>query len=202
MNTLDAQYWQNRYQHNDTPWDANSITTPIKHFIDTYVANHCDKQSPILLPGAGTAHEAEYLHRQGYENVWVMDIAPEPLEAFRQRVPDFPEEHLLQADFFEFEKSDFFALIIEQTFFCALQPELRRRYAQKMQTLLRKEGILAGLLFCFPLDKTGEPPFGGSIDEYQQTFEPHFHIQTLAPCYNSIKPRAEKELFAILRSRG
>jgi thiopurine S-methyltransferase len=202
---LDAHYWENRYQQRNTPWDTGAITEPLKTYIDHLIATksadpHFFDQA-ILVPGAGSGYEAEYLHQVGFRNVWVIEVARAPLQALQQRVPSFKSEHLVEGDFFKFEKENFFDLIIEQTFFCALNPALRQEYAQKMAKLLKPKGILAGLLFDFPLQKEGEPPYGGCAEEYQTYFEPYFELKTLASCYNSIKPRAGKELFFIFKKK-
>lgn len=188
---MNKEFWEQRYETGQTGWDTGQITTPIKTYADTAIPN---KSAKILIPGAGNSHEAEYLWTQGYSHVYVLDIAAAPLENFAKRVPDFPKEHLLLADFFKFDAT--FDLIIEQTFFCALNPNLRPLYAQKMHTLLRPRGILAGLLFNFPLTADG-PPFGGDAQEYKTLFEPYFVLKTLEPSYNSIKPRQGRELFFI-----
>ena len=99
---------------------------------------------------------------------------------------------LEKCHFFDFEGS--FDLIIEQTFFCALHPSLRKAYAEKMHQLLQPNGKLVGLLFDFPLTEEG-PPFGGSLQEYDSYFSPLFKIDLLERAYNSIPPRAGKELF-------
>jgi hypothetical protein len=41
------------------------------------------------------AHEAEYLYQQGFTNVFILDIVPQPLARFGKRVPDFPKELLI-----------------------------------------------------------------------------------------------------------
>ena len=63
-----------------------------------------------------------------------------------------------------------------------------------MHDLLSEKGKIAGLLFNFPLTEVG-PPFGGSHEEYVKLFSEKFTLKTLEPAYNSIKPRANKELF-------
>jgi thiopurine S-methyltransferase len=65
-----------------------------------------------------------------------------------------------------------------------------------MKALLKAGGKLVGLLFDFRLTEEG-PPFGGDADAYSLAFQKRFDIKTLAPCYNSIKPRDGKELFII-----
>jgi thiopurine S-methyltransferase len=116
--------------------------------------------------------------------------------AFSERIPDFPKAQLLCADFFDLKTGDF-DFIVEQTFFCALDPELRNAYAHKVRSMLRKGGKLVGLLFNFPLTEAG-PPFGGSTEEYLHYFEPLFESVYIEPCYNSIKPRLGSELFILI----
>ena len=63
-----------------------------------------------------------------------------------------------------------------------------------MYALLNPNGKIVGLLFDFPLTSDG-PPFGGSKEEYIPYFKPLFNIEILERCYNSISPRAGRELF-------
>ncbi|MEW5675175.1 methyltransferase [Flavobacterium enshiense] len=188
--TLNKAYWENRYLTNETGWDVGTITTPLKAYIDQLE----DKTLKILIPGAGNGYEIDYLLEKGFSNVFVIDLAEAPLKNIRKRNPDLPKENLIQKDFFELEDS--FDLIIEQTFFCALNTELRKNYASKTHSLLKPKGKIFGLLFNFPLTEVG-PPFGGSKEEYQNLFSELFIIKTLETAYNSIKPRSEKELFFI-----
>ena len=91
-------------------------------------------------------------------------------------------------------------LIVEQTFFCAIDPSLRTVYAEKMAKLLNPKGKLVGLLFDCNFD--GGPPFGGSKTEYITYFEPYFKFNFLEKCYNSISPRAGNELFICLENKN
>jgi methyl halide transferase len=185
---LNKNYWENRYQNKETGWDTGSITTPIKAFIDGLE----NKNTSILIPGAGNGYEFEYLIQNGFTNVDVLDFASAPLDNIRKRMPDCNPKHLIQSDFFEHMGQ--YDLIIEQTFFCAISPELRPNYVQHMLSLLKPGGTLAGLFFNFPLTENG-PPFGGDKETYIQLFSPYFEIKKLEPAYNSIKPREGKELF-------
>lgn len=196
---LDEHYWTDRYEHHDTGWDVGNVSTPIKAYIDQ-LTNH---EQSILVPGAGNGYEAEYLMKKGFRNTWVVDLSVIPLRHLAARCPEFPEEQLLHADFFELPgpHTPFqgFDLIIEQTFFCALNPELRRAYAEKMFGLLNKGGRLVGLLFDAPLN-ADRPPFGGSKEEYLPYFEAAgFRVRYFDPCHNSIPPRAGRELFIHLQ---
>ncbi|MFN6944009.1 MAG: methyltransferase domain-containing protein [Cytophagaceae bacterium] len=185
---LTKMYWEERYKNDQTGWDTGEPTPPIVSYIDQLT----NKEIRILVPGCGNAYEAEYIYKSGFRNVFLLDITALPLENFHKRVPEFPENQLILNDFFVFR--DKFDLIIEQTFFCALNPELRSDYAKKCHELLNPQGHLAGLLFDDPLNED-KPPFGGSKEEYISYFRPYFNFKIFETCYNSIPPRAGRELF-------
>lgn len=187
MTTLNKEYWENRYENNDAIWDIGHISTPLKEYIDQLE----DKNIKILIPGAGNAYELDYLIEKGFQNVYVIDYAQQPIDTILNRNKAL-EKHLICDDFFNHNET--YDLIIEQTFFCALQPNLRENYVSKMHNLLSEKGKIVGLLFNFPLTEVG-PPFGGSYEEYVNLFSEKFILKTLEPAYNSIKPRANKELF-------
>lgn len=190
---LNSKYWESKYQNKETGWDAGEITTPLKDYIDQLT----NKNLKILIPGAGNSYEFDYLIHKGFKNVFVVDLAPTPLQNIAERNPDF-KTNLIHDNFFNLNEK--FDLIIEQTFFCALNPSLRPNYVIKTNELLNSNGKIAGLLFNFPLTENG-PPFGGSIEEYENLFSKTFQLKTLEKAYNSIKPRANKELFFIFEKK-
>ncbi len=194
METLNENYWTQRYQLGNTGWDTGSITPPLKIYFDQLY----DKNIKILIPGSGNSYEAAYLFEQGFSQVHIVDISKHPLEKFQQQYPDFPPEQMLHQNFFTLDST--FDLIIEQTFFCALNPDLRPDYAKKMYELLKPSGRLVGLLFDAPLYQD-HPPFGGNLQEYRQYFKPYFYFHTFESAYNSISPRLGNELFINLKRK-
>jgi len=190
-----SDYWENRYQENTARWDLGIISTPIKEYIDQLD----NKEIKIGIPGGGNSYEAEYLFKNGFSNVYVIDIAALPLQNIQKRVPDFPKDQLLQKDFFDVSLT--FDLIIEQTFFCALDPTLRPAYAKKMHSLLTPQGKIVGLLFNVPLYED-HPPFGGNTEEYKRLFEPYFDIEIMESATNSVESRAGRELFIKMNKNG
>ena len=188
------KYWSQRYAENRTGWDIGAPSPPLTDYLDQLA----DKNIRLLIPGAGNAHEAEYAWRHGFKNVFVLDVAPEPLAAFAGRVPDFPAGQLIHGDFFAHTGT--YDLILEQTFFCSFPPlpETRAAYAKKMHELLRPGGKLVGVWFDIPLTGDLEKrPFGGTGAEYRAYFRPYFSTKVFQRAYNSIKPRAGNELFGI-----
>ena len=187
MDFLSPEYWESRYKEQQTGWDIGKPSTPLADFIDDIP----NKEASILIPGCGNSYEAEYLVEQGFTNVTVIDIAPSPVERLKHKIGN--KATILLEDFFEHKGS--YDFILEQTFFCALDPVLRSAYSQQMSMLLNTQGKLAGVLFNKQFETN--PPFGGSRQEYESLFSAHLQLLKMEECYNSIPPRAGSELFFI-----
>lgn len=192
---MDDQYWSNRYSNNEAGWDVGYITPPLKAYFDQLT----DKNISILIPGCGSSYEAEYLLANGFTNITLIDISSVLCKKVQERLKDYLSKGLevICGDFFEHKAQ--YDLVVEQTFFCALDPSLRENYAAAMQQLLKPQGKLVGLLF----DKQFEvnPPFGGDREAYTKLFSSYFSIDIMEPCYNSIPPRQGAELFIKLSKK-
>ena len=114
---------------------------------------------------------------------------PLPLEC-----PLFPKDQILIEDFFSLNKPLFFDAVIEQTFFCALDPNLREGYVNKGFEILKSEGVIVGLLFNRKFEIEG-PPFGGTFKEYEKLFLKKFIINKLEDSANSALPRKGYEFW-------
>ena len=185
---LDEAFWSDRYISGETGWDIGYVSTPLKEYIDQL----SNKDIKILIPGGGNSYEAEYLFKNGFTNISVIDISNIPLENLKKRVPSFPKENLLYQNFYDLE--DTYDLILEQTFFCTMNRKLRKEYVSKIKELLKPNGKLVGVLFNIPLNED-KPPIGGSEQEYRLLFEENFKIEKMETAYNSIPQRAGNELF-------
>ncbi len=166
---LDEHYWEQRYIDNTTAWDLGVVSPPLKHIID----NIMDKNARILIPGAGSAHEATYLLSKGFIDVTVLDYATTPIETLKKKVRD-DRLKIIQEDFFEHDGS--YDIILEQTFLCALESRFRESYPKKIHELLNKNGSLRGVLFNFNAERP-EPPYGGNKQEYKLLFQDLFVIR-------------------------
>jgi SAM-dependent methyltransferase len=188
MINLSELFWENKYKKNKIGWDLGEVSPPLKTYIDQLT----NKDLKILIPGGGNSYEAEYLFNSGFNNTYVLDISKTALENIKKRVPKFPSSQLIHANFFDLNMT--FDLVIEQTFFCAIDPNLRANYAVKIKNLLHEKGKLVGVLFDAKLNKD-HPPFGGNIKEYTTYFESYFKMDVFTKCYNSFHNRQEMELF-------
>lgn len=187
----DQAYWETRWKEGRTQWDVGEATPPIT----TYFKDVKLSDAAILIPGCGSAYEAQYLLDKGFSNITIVEIAEDKVKELAQQFKGTPV-NIVFGDFFNHVGA--YDYIIEQTFFCALDPSLRPRYAEKMAALLKPEGKVVGVLFNRNFDKN-EPPFGGSIEEYFELFDSSFTQIKLEQCYNSIPARQGSELFIKLQ---
>jgi thiopurine S-methyltransferase len=185
---LSEGFWDKKYQNNKIGWDLGEVSPPLKAYFDQLE----NKELKILIPGGGNSYEAEYLFNKGFKNVFIVDLSKTALENIQKRVPSFPNSQLILGDFFDLDAT--FDLVIEQTFFCALNPDLRSKYTEKMNEILNENGKLVGLLFNAKLNED-HPPFGGDKEEYITYFKPYFTFNVFEKCYNSYHNRQEMELF-------
>ena len=173
--TMSRDYWNNLYDKDEIGWDIGFPSPVLKEYIDQLT----NKDIAILIPGCGNAYEAEYLLAQGFTNVTLIDIAPLLTAALESK---FKKElgkkiKIITGDFFTHEGT--YNLILEQTFFSALDPSVRPMYVDKMRSLLLKDGHLTGVLFAQVFEEEG-PPFGGTLQEYKSMFSKKFKIKKIS----------------------
>ena len=185
---LSKDFWQEKYVTGDMGWDMGMVSPPLKAYFDQLN----NKDLKILIPGCGNSYEAEYLAQNGFTDITVIDFAEAPVARLKKALQDYPGVKIIQQDFFDHEGK--YDRVIEQTFFCALDPSLREKYVEKMSELLKPNGILAGVMFKTQFEKDG-PPFGGTPDVYKALFSKSFFIKTLEDCYNSHEKRMGNEVF-------
>ena len=186
--SLDQNFWETRWKNHQTGLDIGYPSPAISDFFENYP----DKSISILIPGCGNAYEAEFLYRKGFSNISLIDISSPVVEQLKSKYRNDPQMTIIHGGFFEHLGQ--YDLIIEQTFFCAINPKKRRDYVEKVSSLLKDKGQLVGVLFNREFEAAG-PPFSGSEEEYKKLFETSFDIKIMKECRNSIPPRRGSELF-------
>ncbi len=190
MLKIDKDYWENLYEKNQLGWDIGYVSPPLKEYINQIT----DKNLKILIPGGGNGYEAAYLYSEGFKNIFYLDYAENAIKSFKKRFPDFPAQNIIYKDFFKHKET--YDLIFELAFFTSIIPENREKLADKIYELLKPRGKYVGLFFNHEF-KLNKPPFGAMKETYLELIKDKFKVKTFEIAYNSIKPRAGKELFFI-----
>lgn len=189
---LTPEAWTQRYEDGNTPWDLGTVSPP---FVEA-VKQRRFTPGRLAIPGCGRGHEAIYFARHGF-TVTAFDIAVPACNALRNAAHQAGVALNVEVgDALAVPKrfEGAFDYVLEQTFFCAIDPNRRLEYVEAATKLLKPGGTLFGLFFDFKSDDG--PPFGSDADELRALFSDQFHIRVLERCETSHPRRRGDELWA------
>ncbi len=186
-----AAFWDERFRQGFTPWDQAGVPSAFAAFAARTPAR------PVLIPGCGSAHEAEWLAQAGW-TVRAIDFSADAVAAARAKL-GVHAALVEQADFFTYRPPFATGWVYERAFLCALPPERRAAYASRMADLLEPGGLLAG--FFFFDDAPKGPPFGTSREAIDALLCPSFELVEDEPVADSIPVFAGRERWMTWRRR-
>ena len=135
------EFWQKRFQADDTPWDRGAANPQLAAWLSSGTLNPCR----ILVPGCGSGHEVAVLAAAGFE-VTALDYAPAAIDRTRKLlVAAGLKATLVEADALAWRPERAFDAIYEQTCLCALYPDQWRGYADQLHrwTSARRKTVRA-----------------------------------------------------------
>lgn len=196
----DQAYWQGRFTTGDTPWELGAPSTVLVEAVQELEERGISLQSAkVLSPGCGTASDALELARRG-AHVVAIDWSTQALNEARSRYAALRSE---LAGTIDFRQGDFFSIspesvdvVCEHTFFCAIDPGMRRRYIDALSTWVKPKGFVVGNFFILDpaetqalpglsLTKEGQgPPFASTREALEHLTMPHFEVIAMHPARN------------------
>ena len=193
-------FWDNLYDENNHKWDIKGPTPVFIEWESTLKLNN--KNINICFPGCGIGHDALYFASKGY-NVHAVDFSNEAIVRLKKKsIKDNISINIIKENFFQLPINfyNYFDIIVEYTFYCAIDPNMRKKYVKTCYNLLKGNGLLVGLLFPFKVNKNG-PPFKVEKNEIEINFNNMFEIKNKKFDINSIEPRKGNELFFELQKK-
>ena len=168
---MSRDYWENRYQTQDMPWEKGGPSPGLEDFLETLPP---PTDQTVCVPGCGTGHDVRAFARAGF-HASGFDLAP---SGIRLAV----EKTALAGLSARFQLADFlldppprpFDWIFEHTLFCAIQPAERGAYVQSVLRWLKPGGQFLAVHYLIP--DTDGPPFGTTREEVLRMFSPHFDL--------------------------
>ncbi|KAJ0969355.1 hypothetical protein J5N97_022232 [Dioscorea zingiberensis] len=161
--------WEKCWEEGLTPWDLGQPTPIFTHLLQT---GNLPK-GRVFIPGCGSGYDVVAI--AGPErHVVGLDIsytAMKRAEELSSSSPNASYCTFLAADFFTYQPSELFDLIIDYTFFCAIDPTMRAAWAKKIGDILKPDGELLTLMFPIG-DEAGGPPYSVSVPEYEKVLNP------------------------------
>ncbi len=191
------KFWNSFYENKTTPWDLASYAEPFKTYLDS---PYCIKSGHVGVIGCGNGHECDLLIDYNF-TVTGIDFANQAIQntqnKFKNKGVLNERGFTLQEDFFKLDLENYFDVILEHTFFCAINPKLRYDYVRKIVQMLKPDGYLIALWWI--MDKEDGPPYGVTQSQIFKYFAKNFNIELAYVPNNSHKTRFNSELFTVMR---
>jgi len=168
---MNQNYWENRYQTNDMPWEKGS---PSPGLVDFLAAHPELPRGTVCVPGCGTGHDVRAWAKSGFD-AYGFDIAPSGIRLSMEKTEAAGLAAKFQLlDFLRDAATTRFDWIFEHTLFCAIEKDQRDDYVRAVLRWLKPGGQYLAVNYIIP-DEDG-PPFGTTRDEQWQRFSPHFDL--------------------------
>ena len=139
---LDETFWNNKYINNEDKWD---IGKPTPKFIEWNKS--LTSKLNILIPGCGKGHDVFYLSKFKH-NIYALDFSTYAINYIKSIADkESLSINIIKDNFFNINTCyhSTFDIILEYTFFCAINPVLRDDYFKISHKLLKPNGKIVGL---------------------------------------------------------
>jgi methyl halide transferase len=135
----DRDFWQRRFEKQQTPWDRAAPGPQIAAWIADGTL-HAGLR--IAVPGCGSGHDVLALAQAGCD-VTAIDYASAAVALTSERLDaQGASAHLVQADVLAWQPPAALDAVYEQTCWCALHPDHWAIYAAQLGVWLRPGGTL------------------------------------------------------------
>lgn len=176
-------FWDVRYTSGQTPWDFGGVPSALKEYLRT----HPGKGARALIPGCGSGYEIAAFAAAGYE-VTAIDLSPAAVARARANAGPALADRILTGDFFQHDFAPAsFDLIYERTFLCAIPPDQRTAYRDRLAQLLKANGAFIGYFYYQNTDPTDGPPHGLAWGESDLLFARHFLLLRDIPSSDALE---------------
>lgn len=197
-NVSEASYWESAYHEGRDGWELGRATPPLARAVSWLGA----PSGVAIALGSGRGHEARMLAEAGWPRVVGLDFAPEAKRQAELLTPTDLVDHLewRTGDIFELGKSSpsEFALAVEHTSFCAIDPARRDEWMRSVFAALRPGGRLLALFYLH--QKPDGPPFGAKRHDVEKSLkDAGFVIEREEVPADSIERRRNEEWLVLAR---
>lgn len=187
---MEAEFWLRRWREGSTPWHEGAPNAALRRHLDGLGLESGDR---IFVPLCGKAEDMWWLHQRGLR-VLGIDLSPiagreflraHGLDYTETRAPRYsvlesPGFRLLAGDFFALDAADLagVAAVYDRAALVALPEGMRRRYAERLLTLVPGPILLISMVY--PEHEIEGPPFSVPEREVHALFGDRRRVRHLA----------------------
>lgn len=200
-----ADFWQQRFVEQRTPWDRGEVNPALEPLLARRVLPDGGR---VLVPGCGAGHEVLRLARAGFRVLGV-DYAPAAVALTRERVSAAGlDAEVVEADLLAWTPPERFEAIWDQACLCALHPDRWVPYATRLADWLAPGGVL--VLLAVQVEREGRrqgfiegPPYHCDVNAMRALFPSGAWDWPQPPYESRPHPAGFSELQLLLtRGRG
>ena len=191
MDVSNPIFWNNKYIKNEDSWNLNYPTPIFIKWSEKILSNN---KLNICIPGCGKGYDAIYFASLGH-NVFAVDFSSEATKYLKNK-NIYKNLHILNVDFFKISKNyyNYFDIILEYTFFCAIDPSLRQEYSLICHKILKQNGQFIGIILPVIENNCNNPPFFVDIKDFENIFNVLFKLKNKEKSKYSIPQRLNNEI--------
>ncbi|MCS6765771.1 MAG: methyltransferase domain-containing protein [Candidatus Protistobacter heckmanni] len=168
-----AEFWQERFQKQQLPWDRGAASPQLAAWL---ASGALAAPARVAVPGCGSGWEVAELARRGFEVVGV-DYAAEAVKFTEALLQSSGlKAQVVQADVLTWQPEQPLDAIYEQTCLCALHPDHWVAYAAALHRWLKPGGKLFALFMQQPRPEAAQgfvqgPPYHCDIHAMRALFD-------------------------------
>ena len=187
---MHPSFWDRAYRNGTARWDLRSPSPVLAGLLDSALLI----PGNVLVMGCGRGYDAVLFAEYGF-SVTALDFSTEALRDARLLASE-------RAVTIEFADTDIFTLppsydgsfqyVVEYVTYCAIDPAMRRAYADVVARVLAPGGCFVGLFF--PVEaREGGPPFAVDRDEVLRLFGGRLRLLSSRIPSESVRQRLGRE---------
>ena len=195
MKSDKSEFWEESYKKGLVGWNLKSATPAFVDLLNNELFK--DKKTMLVL---GYGYDAIEAAKSGYD-VTAIDFSETAIKfASELALKENVKINFLLDDFFLIDEKLKFDIVYDYVTYCAINPDRRKEYADKIASLLDNDGIFVIILFPIE-DRIGGPPFAVDVSEAEELFGTKHELVLSTDKINTIKPRKGRELLQVYRKK-
>lgn len=166
-------FWTEKYLDPQTQpgWDLKGPHPALEHILPQIKIS----KTRILVLGCGRGHDCAYLAQKGHL-VTGIDFSEAAIKDAQELYGNIPGLKFVKVDAFHLPEKfrSQYDLVLEHTFYCAVEPSRRNEVLRVWKECLTEGGFLLGIFFI--LDSIEMPPFGSTEWELRERLKSSFQF--------------------------
>ncbi len=188
---MNNDYWLARWRDNQTGWHQAEINAHLQEF---WGRLDCAAGARVFVPLCGKSQDMLWLRGQGH-GVLGVEVSDQAVEAFFAD-NELTAEHSMEGEFqrvacdrVDLLQGDFFKLtadhladigaVYDRASLVALTPELRKRYAGHLQSIVPAGAQILLVSMEYDQGKKEGPPFSVAEAEVREHYEGRYSVEKL-----------------------